>query len=234
MFAAPEGLVALNATGRWVYALGYWNNVLYQYDTLTAKVQKQVVGSACGHVSRNFVVDLHGHVYVPRLEPLSAGPDTSCRPEAYHAVLVELNTRLQEVSTQPLDGYLSGEAPAADHGIIAFAKMADGTIAFTTHSGHLYHVIALALLWASEPWERLRRLEPSRAAALTTLLLIVGVALMLRWAALPPESGKQITVFQKELSPFREEQLKPAQVGHLLVNFNLGEIRIYSKVKVQC
>jgi len=144
VFAAPEGLVALNATGRWVYALGYWNNVLYQYDTLTAKVHKQVVGSACGHVSRNFVVDLHGHVYVPRLESLSADPDKSCRPEAYRAVLVELDTHLQEVSTQPLDGYLSGQAPAADHGIIAFAKMADGTIAFTTHSGHLYHVIAFA------------------------------------------------------------------------------------------
>jgi len=144
VFAAPEGLVALNAAGRWVYALGYWNNVLYQYDTLTAKVHKRVVGSACGHVSRNFVVDLHGHVYVPRLEVLSADPDTSCRPEAYRAVLVELDTRLQEVSTQPLDGYLSGEAPAADHGIIAFAKMTDGTIVFTTHSGRLYHVIAFA------------------------------------------------------------------------------------------
>ncbi len=73
LFSAPEGLIAVSGVGRWVYALGYWGHVLYQYDTLTGQTRHIRVGSEGGHISRNLVADRNGHVYVPRVKYFDLG-----------------------------------------------------------------------------------------------------------------------------------------------------------------
>jgi hypothetical protein len=130
--AVPEGLVAVNAVGRYVYALGYWNHVLYQYDPATRALRSTVVGSVGGHVSRNFLVDARGHAYVPRVQ---------ARSNAGGAVeLVEHDTELREVGATPLSFYLGKEALHANHGIVGLTYLADGRLLFTTHVGQLYLV----------------------------------------------------------------------------------------------
>ena len=65
--AVPEALIAVAGAGRWIYTLGYFNHVLYQYDCETGKHQSITVGAVGGHISRNFFCDIRGHAYVPRL-----------------------------------------------------------------------------------------------------------------------------------------------------------------------
>jgi hypothetical protein len=131
LLAVPEGLIAVSGVGRYMYALGYWGHVLYQYDTLTAASKRVVVGSAGGHVSRNFLADVRGHAYVPRL---AARPDGTVS-----AALVEYDSALREVASTPLEFYLGGTAsPQNNHGIVGLAYLADGRLLFTTHRGQLY------------------------------------------------------------------------------------------------
>jgi hypothetical protein len=130
LLAAPEGLIAVSGVGRYVYALGYWGHVLYQYDTARGRSKRIEVGSVGGHVSRNLIADVRGHVYVPRV---SAQPGSTPT-----AALVEYDVALQEVAATPLDFYLGKGSPEANHGIVGLAYLADGRIVFTTHRGHLY------------------------------------------------------------------------------------------------
>ncbi len=130
LLAVPEGLVAVSGVGRYIYALGYWGHVLYQYDTSTGASTRVMVGSVGGHVSRNFLADANGHVYVPRL---SRQADRSVVAE-----LVEYDSSLREVGATPLDAYLGRESPGEHHGITGIAYLADGRMAFTTHRGQLY------------------------------------------------------------------------------------------------
>jgi len=132
LFATREGLVAVAGVGRYIYTLGYWGHVLYQYDTSTGATQRVVVGSAGGHVSRNFLADVGGHAYVPRL---TAQPNGKILTE-----LVEYDVNLHEVAATPLDYYLGTESPSANHGIVGLAYLADGKIVFTTHRGYLYAI----------------------------------------------------------------------------------------------
>jgi hypothetical protein len=132
LFAVPEGLIATAGMGRYVYALGYWGHVLYQYDIASGARKRTVVGSVGGHVTRNFLADARGHAYVPRL---TARPDAKTTVE-----LVEFDADLREVAATPLDFYLGKGGPDANHGIIGLAYLADGRIVFTTHRGHLYMV----------------------------------------------------------------------------------------------
>jgi len=132
LFAAREGLVAAAGVGRYIYALGYWGHVLYQYDTSTGATKHVLVGSAGGHVSRNFLADVRGHAFVPRL---TAQPSGKVMTE-----LVEYDVDLREVATTPLDYYLGTESPGGNHGIVGLAYLADGRIVFTTHRGHLYAI----------------------------------------------------------------------------------------------
>ncbi len=67
LLATKEALIAAGGAGRYVYALGYFGHVLYQYDTETNRTARVEVGSVDGHISRNFLVDRRGHVFVPRL-----------------------------------------------------------------------------------------------------------------------------------------------------------------------
>lgn len=132
LMAVPEGLLAVSGVGRYIYALGYWGHVLYQYDTLTSAIKRLVVGSTGGHVSRNFLADVHGHAYVPRLV---AQPDGTVS-----ATLVEYDSNLRELAHTPLAFYLGSLSPNANHGIVGLVYLADGRLLFTTHLGQLYIV----------------------------------------------------------------------------------------------
>ena len=130
--AVPEGLVAVSGVGRHIFALGYWDHVLYEFDTATRELKRTVVGATGGHVSRNFLADARGHAYVPRVQKRPNG--------ALTAVLVEYDSRLQELGATPLEHYLGKEPPLANHGIVGLAYLPDGRMLFTTHRGQLYVV----------------------------------------------------------------------------------------------
>lgn len=142
LLAVPEGLTAVTAGGRWIYALGHWDHVLYQYDTRTGDVRRAVVGAVPGHMSRNLVADARGHVYVPRIV---AAPPKSTREDpfgtsALRMTLVEFDTKLVEVAETPLRGYANVRDPANSHGIIGYAALPDGSIAISLHLGALYRI----------------------------------------------------------------------------------------------
>jgi len=132
LLAVPEGLVAVNGVGRYVFALGYWGHVLYRYDTLTAQTRRTVVGSVGGHVSRNFLADIRGHAYVPRVRAEAGG--------GLSAALVEYDSDLRELAATPLEFYLRGGSADSNHGIVGLAFLPDGRLLFTTHRGHLYAI----------------------------------------------------------------------------------------------
>ena len=116
--------------GRYVYALGYWDHVLYQYDTLIGTTKRKLIGSVGGHISRNLVADARGHVFVPRVRRAANG--------ALSAALVELDSELREIAATPLDAYLGKGVPDGNHGITGLAYIRDGRILFLTARGFLY------------------------------------------------------------------------------------------------
>jgi len=146
LLAVPEGLVAVSGVGRWVYALGYWGHVLYQYDTDSGDVRSVRVGSVGGHISRNLLSDASGHVYVPRLRTVdTAADDHQWRPwrpgDELVSTLVEYDQDLQVVNEAVLEHYASPRAnPADNHGIVGLSYLWDGDMVFTTHSGYLYRI----------------------------------------------------------------------------------------------
>ena len=131
VLATEEALVAINSNGRFVYALGYWNHVLYQYDTQTAEVKRTTVGSVTKHVSRNFLVDEVGHVYVPQLL-LNDFNEVETH-------LIEYDTKLNIVGKYPLPSYTSKNINS-HHGIVAYTSMKNGDIFFTASEGGLYQI----------------------------------------------------------------------------------------------
>ncbi len=141
--AVPEGLIAVTGTGRWIYALGLFDHVLYQYDTHLAELRSVRVGSVHGHVSRNLLSDLRGHVYVPRLR-VHAGAESrgerSIPLQQIGVTLVEFDSDLQEVAETPLKHYIDKNLRAT-HGIVGFTGLADESIVFTTSLGFLYRII---------------------------------------------------------------------------------------------
>jgi hypothetical protein len=160
LLAAPEGLIATAASGRWVYALGYFNHVVYQLDSRTGKVRSTAVGAAGGHISRNCFCDAAGHVYVPRLSEPRGGKMV--------AFLVELDTDLREAAAMPLE-YYSRTRDDDSHGITGFQPLADGSVVFLTDQGHLYRVVPRDD-WPAE-WDMLGWLHPRQrqyAASLFT------------------------------------------------------------------
>ena len=126
--ATPEALIAVAAGGPYVYALGYFNHVLYQYDVRSGRMRSTVVGSAAGHVSRNFFADDRGHVFAPKVTAASA-------PEA---ALVEYDANLQAVATHPLGEYFE-KGLNDSHGIVGIVPDGRGGWFFTTGKGRLYH-----------------------------------------------------------------------------------------------
>jgi hypothetical protein len=142
LLRVPEGLIAVSGTGRWIYALGYWDHILYQYDTETDEVRSIRVGSEGGHVSRNLIADDNGHVYVPRVKyfRLRGGTDAESE-QLLITTLFEFDEHLIEVSSTPLIHYADKGKPRKHHGIVALSYLADKSIAFTTGAGYLYRII---------------------------------------------------------------------------------------------
>jgi hypothetical protein len=140
LLRVPEALIAVGVGGRYVYSLGYFGHVLYQYDTQTGKTARAVVGSVDGHISRNFLVDDRGHAYVPRL---TADRAVDGRARTVQIALGEFGPDLREIGATPVETarYLGGDPPTESHGIVGLQKMADGSIYFTTHTGFLGRVV---------------------------------------------------------------------------------------------
>lgn len=128
---AKEALIAVAAGGPHVYALGYFDHVVYQYDTRSGMVNAKTVGAASGHVSRNFFADERGHVFVPRV--VREGSTT------LKAFLVELDAGLREVSSQPIADYFD-RGLHDSHGIVAVHPDGGGGWFFITGKGRLYRV----------------------------------------------------------------------------------------------
>jgi hypothetical protein len=131
LLATEEALVAVNTNGRYVYALGYWDHVLYQYNTKTAKIKKVIVGSTQMHASRNFIVDELGHTYVPKL--------TVNDFNEIEVLLAEYDSQLKLVATYPLPSYQSDDFEK-HHGIVGYTSMKNSDIYFTSADGGLYHI----------------------------------------------------------------------------------------------
>ena len=144
LFAAPEGLIAVSGVGRWVYALGYWGHVLYQYDTRTGETRHLRIGSEGGHISRNLIADKNGHVYVPRVIYFDLPPVTGNEPAESDRLLVvtliEYDQYLNKVQGIPLINYADKGKPEDSHGITSLAYLEDGSIIFGTHTGFLYRI----------------------------------------------------------------------------------------------
>lgn len=133
LLATPEALIAVAAAPRYIYALGYFDHVLYQYDCRTGATRSRRVGSVGGHISRNFLTDARGHVFVPRLrEKPSAATGLA-------TTLVEMDTRLQEVGETPIGHYIMTRDDDS-HGITGVQPLADRSLVFTTDQGFLYRV----------------------------------------------------------------------------------------------
>ena len=94
LLATPEALIAVNLARNYVYALGYWDHVLYQFNTQNEQVKRVEVGSVADHISRNFLVDPQGHAYVPKVTTNSAGE--------IQAYLNEYDTDLNLIGSYPL------------------------------------------------------------------------------------------------------------------------------------
>ncbi len=131
LLAIPEAIIATGCTGRYVYALGYYQHILYQYDTETAAVQKIQVGSSGGHISRNLIVDLEEHAYVPRVILRGEGN--------YIVQLIEYDDQMKEVASHPIDDY-GATSDFSSHGITGFAFLKNGDCLFTTSKGALYRL----------------------------------------------------------------------------------------------
>jgi hypothetical protein len=144
LYTAPEGLIAVSGVGRWIYALGYWGHVLYQYDTRTGQARHIRVGSEGGHISRNLVADKNGHVYVPRVKYFNLnnqdGKETTTTDRMLVVTLVEYDQHLNKMQGTPLIHYAAEGKPEASHGITSFSYLADGTIIIGTHVGYLYKI----------------------------------------------------------------------------------------------
>lgn len=131
--AVPEALIAVAGAGRWIYALGYFGHVVYQYDLREGEFRSTTIGSLGGHISRNLIVDIRGHVFVPRMRRSTAG-------DTILTTLVELDNRLTKLAEHPLSHYTQ-TLDAESHGLTAFQPMADRSIVFTTDQGRLYHIM---------------------------------------------------------------------------------------------
>lgn len=131
LLATPDALIAVATTGRYVYALGYFDHAVHVFDTVTGETHRTVVGAAGGHVSRNLVVGADEHAFVPRLTATGG---------THRAELVEFDPQLREIAATPLEGYLGDESPASHHGIVAFSWLGDDSTVFTIHTGRLYRI----------------------------------------------------------------------------------------------
>ncbi|MBL8865226.1 MAG: hypothetical protein KF873_17500 [Gemmataceae bacterium] len=122
-----EAVIASAVGGKFVFYLGYFDHVLYRWDTETGQLAGRVrVGSFGGHTTRNILADSRGHVFVPRVA-------------ADNVELVEFDDMLREVAAFPLADY--DTAPnSSSHGLVGIAALKDDGFAFVTDRGRLYRL----------------------------------------------------------------------------------------------
>jgi hypothetical protein len=147
-----------------IYALGYFNHVLYQYDCRTGANRSVAVGALGGHISRNFFCDHQGHVYVPRLGQV---PGTT----QMRTTLVELDSVLREVAESPIRNYTQTRDEDS-HGIVAFQPLADRSIVFATDQGYLHRLVPQEESPADVEW--LGWFHPQRRAYVASLFTSDG------------------------------------------------------------
>ncbi|QEL17091.1 hypothetical protein [Limnoglobus roseus] len=122
-----EAVIASALGGRYVYFLGYFGHVLYQWDTERGTLSNTVrVGSVGGHTTRNILADGRDHAFVPRV--------TAGKVE-----LIEYDEKLQEQAAFPLTGY-STSPDSGSHGIVGVTQLKDEGFAFVTDKGRLYRL----------------------------------------------------------------------------------------------
>ncbi len=127
LLATNEALIAVNTDGRFVYAMGYWGHVLYQFNTLNQRMNRVTVSKHKSHVSRNFIVTSHGDVFVPRI----SGSNNETID------LVQYNSDLKEVTSHAMNEYLH-PSWEFDHGIVSYSSMKNGDVYFATSIGAIY------------------------------------------------------------------------------------------------
>lgn len=142
--AVPEGLIAVSGSGNWIYALGLFDHVLYQYNVSTNELNSVRVGAIGGHISRNFMTDQRGHAFVPRLSyfgpPAKLPKNPLQKSEDVKVELVEFDTNLREIGSTPIEHYLTNSYWSS-HGITGITRMTNGTVVFTTAAGYLYRIL---------------------------------------------------------------------------------------------
>lgn len=122
-----EAIIASAVGGKFVFYLGYFDHVLYRWDTETGQLAGRVrVGSIGGHTTRNILADMRGHVFVPRV--------TADKVE-----LVEFDDALREVAAFPLADY-DTVPNSSSHGLVGIAALKDDGFAFVTDRGRLYRL----------------------------------------------------------------------------------------------
>lgn len=131
LLATDEALIAINTHSDYVYALGYWGHVLFQYHTKTNQVKKVTVGSLGRHISRNFIVDGNNHIYVPYVRENQFN-----EVEAY---LNEYDSSLSLINSHPMPEYGSDNLNE-NHGIVGYTSLENNKIVFTTDRGGLYEI----------------------------------------------------------------------------------------------
>jgi hypothetical protein len=128
LFSTKEGLVAAGGGGRFIYALGYWGYTLYRYDTVSRTMQSKRIASEGAHVTRNFIADQRGHVFVPRIR-------------AGAAELVEIDDSFTEIAATPLAQYVGREGLADNHGLVGVSTTRSGRAYFINHIGRLHEIV---------------------------------------------------------------------------------------------
>ncbi|WP_395344648.1 hypothetical protein PN836_007755 [Ningiella sp. W23] len=128
---SDASLATVHTHGQFVYTLGHWGHVLYQYNTQTQRSTNIPVGSVPGHYSRDFLVDASGSIFVPRIEKLQDGE--------INAVLVEIDESLGVADFHPLNHYWNGDG-FGNHGIVSQTLMENGELYFVTSGGYLYKI----------------------------------------------------------------------------------------------
>jgi hypothetical protein len=207
----PEGLIAVAGSGNLIYALGYFGHVLYQYNCESGAIRSIRVGSIGGHISRNFVADVRGHVYVPRLTKRPGQEEPA-------VALVEFDPELREVAATPLGYYLAGTDPVQSHGIVGLQHLADGSIVFITHQGCLYRITPEADLAARVT--RLGLIDPNGPSYTPALFTFDGTDLLL---GLTPRQGESrwlvydLARRTARMVPVRIPDLDGGPVEHLML-----------------
>ncbi|MFT7005545.1 MAG: hypothetical protein ACJAXJ_000043 [Colwellia sp.] len=184
ILSTEEALIAVNTNGRYVYTLGYWDHVLYQYDTKTANVRRTAVGSVSTHVSRNFLVDEKGHAFVPSL-----------KENDYNEIEVYLNeydTQLQLIEQYPMPNYQKDKIKH-HHGIIGYTRMENGDIFFTTSDGGLYQ-LQLTAINRQEKLSYKGNIHPDGQAYVPSLFTFTGKDFILGLGSMP-EKGFQWIIY---------------------------------------